>query len=294
MKKFSLFFAMIIASLGFFTSCDDTADPNATPVTVTVTNLTVDPTYATGDKIDYKIVVTQNDIDLKTFVATASMAGGTGTGIDMALTDPNGDIFDTDGTTIKKNQTLLTVYYSYVVPAAAAEGTGITLTFSATDKDGNTGNETAEFEVGVNSTPFAGTETPGSIGHKWGPDNGGWNFTDNAPVIQANWDTKADILNTSEASGSAFIAGWESKTGYTFAKAAAGYDYAAATLNDAAAATYGATVTGVAANDIYFAKKGDFYVLIKITEVSSTGNLSKAGEGYLKYVYKVGTFVASK
>jgi len=152
MKKINfllLIFVTLIATT--FSSCE-LPSTGVESVIVTVTELTPNPEYVAGTIIKYKVTVSQNAIDLSTFVASANLAGASGTGVDMAQTDPNGQIFEDDGTTIQNNNTSINVYYQYVIPASAAQDQVITITFSATDKDGNTGNAQATFTVGSSST----------------------------------------------------------------------------------------------------------------------------------------------
>lgn len=140
--SFLIAFLMLATSFAFVGCTDDEGD--ATAPTVVVTEQGDANEYLPGDVITYKVLVTSNNVDLATFTVNTNVAGADGTGIDLAATGEG--IFEEDGTSITKNNTSITVYYDYVIPAQP-EGTGIEITFAATDDDGSSASETATFDI---------------------------------------------------------------------------------------------------------------------------------------------------
>ena len=75
-------------------------------------------------------------------------------------------------------------------------------------------------------------------------------------------------------------------------------DYDGATVEDVqtAVASGSDKVSSPAQGDVYGAvlSDGTTYCIIKIDMISTTGNASKTGEGYVKFSYKKGTVTVSK
>ncbi len=141
MKKINFLFAFILlfATAGFISSCDgllggsDEEDPQLPNLSVTEVEAT--DGYAPGSIISLEVSISSpGALDLETFAvnANAAISGASG----VTGTDPV-DAFDEGSSTeFTKNQTLVDVYYDYEVPANLAEGSSVTITFSASNKDG--------------------------------------------------------------------------------------------------------------------------------------------------------------
>jgi hypothetical protein len=163
--------------------------------------------------------------------------------------------------------------------------------FIVEDKNGKVGDKV--FTV-KDDTKFPQTKQ-GLFYHIQGPDHGAYDLDGDATVGSAGAATVKSMVNT-DASQQAFTGKWTSETsgnGTLFQKVTYNFDTGhvreAMVLYNADNAT--SSVDSPAANDVYLAKKGDKYYVIKITSIDPTaigpsGNANTVNKGKMEFTYK--------
>jgi hypothetical protein len=160
-------------------------------------------------------------------------------------------------------------------------------TFTLTDKDLRTTTGTFTVTKQTANTPLSVSKS-GMFYHIAGSLQGAYNLVNDVLVGAAGAATDKHMINT-DAAGDPFTGKFESGNGTKFVKANA-YDFANAT-EEAAITAYaaGAELTTVtpAANDIYIAKNGTTYFVIKITSIDPADNTCACGNtGKISFDYK--------
>ena len=276
-KHFRLLMAaLIVGSVAMFSSCggdddDDDAVVIAAPTIEFVSGGDA-VTLAEGAEHTVKILAEQGGGagELANLTVIATVDGTAETKLDSTIT----------GTTF----TMTTVITK---GSAASES----WTFTVKNSDGKTASISVTLTL-EQATPFAYENIQdGIIWHLWGNGNGAYDLANNTAMMMGDDAANKDMINTTAGSGDPFVFGWESGAGNgtEFVKAA-GYDYANATVESAAAAyaagTASTEVADVAIGDVYVAKLrgGSEYCVIYIEDASDTD--PKSGEGYISFTYK--------
>jgi hypothetical protein len=278
MKKIKFLALMMLAGSLVFTSCtkdddDDDAAASALPsVTFQGGNNSLDFDGSAG--IDVNV----------DFTAEAKVST-------FKLTFLGDSLFDLTST--YSNETSGTYRFQRTVAQitadlAASQGT-VEYVFTLVDKDQNARNATYTVTTGSQGTAFATEILTGNFWHVEGPNQGAYDLDGDATVSSTGSATTKSMINTDPADASAtssFTGSWNSGNGTEFVKANS-FDYANATVEAATSAytgTTSGTVTNPAVNDVYIAKKGSIYYVIKITEL--TPDASKTNAGQIKFSYK--------
>jgi lipoprotein len=188
------------------------------------------------------------------------------------------------------------------IPAGVKAGK---LNLVVTDSDKNVAKTSVEFDFSGVTPPPADkgweAEKTGAFSHSNGTAMGGYDLKNNAAVSLTDASKKANryMMNTS-AEDKAFTPAWTSEkvtsispnpegNGTLFQKVE--LNFADVTVADAEAAFKEASasknVTGVAKDQVYLAKLGEEFYIIKITEVSTTENARKGTDkGHIAFTYK--------
>jgi hypothetical protein len=272
MKNFKLlFFAMLVVSLGIFSSCEKEEDPDG-PI-ISFTNDVDETTISSGgswtitgnitsvaglDEVKYYQVIGANETQLGSTVTSFS--------------DKNDFDFS-----VTVNNISATMYFKV----------------TATDKNDVTNSKSFLIKVGT----VLSDVNAGKIYHiQASTGNGAWDLVADVAKMSADAAADKDMIQAStNTSGSAWVAGWNVGSGNTtmFVKANS-YDYNNAYF-ETAKATYAAgspsnTIRNVAQNDIYIAKlRGqDNYAVIKITKMdpADTSGTGGSNPGVIEFNYK--------
>ncbi|MBI5540125.1 MAG: hypothetical protein HY951_08705 [Bacteroidia bacterium] len=279
MRKLTFFALALVAGASLFTSCKkDEATSPAPTISFTNNETSKELNFTSVATIDVTFNVTvAAEGEISTFTAKKKVSG-TSVNITPAPADFAG----------KTSYT-----YNYTGTFLATDTYPVELIFTVTDKEDQT---TEKIYTITKYTASAGTtlayeNTSGVVWNLIGANQGAWDLAANAGVSSGGTETSKDMKNTSTVA-LGWVNAWTTGTGNTtlYVKAAAGFDYTAATVESATAAyaagTGAATVTSPAQNDIYIAKLrgGSNYAVIKITSVVETpsDNLDKIAFSYKK------------
>ncbi len=159
--------------------------------------------------------------------------------------------------------------------------------FTLTDKDARTTEATFNVTLKVVATPLSVSKS-GSFYHIGGTLQGAYDLK-NDVLVSASGSAADKFLVNTDVVGDPFTGTWISENGTSFVKANS-YNFANAT-EEAAIADYaaGSVLTTVvpAVNDIYIAKNGSDYYVIKITALDPTDNTCGCGnKGKISFDYK--------
>jgi hypothetical protein len=161
-------------------------------------------------------------------------------------------------------------------------------TFTLTDKDDRV--TTATFEITLKAAPTTPLTVAksGSFYHIGGSLEGAYDLVNDVRVAASGAATSKFIKNTNQV-GDPFTGAWKSDNGTKFVKVT-GFDYANAT-EEAAMTAYAAgtelTTVIPAVNDMFIAKHGTTYFVIKITALDPLDNTCQCGnKGKISFDYK--------
>lgn len=284
MKKVKFLALMFLAGAAMFTSCKKDTTTTADPTISFQTNSLVftgansissDVTFAAEGKI-----------------GSVSLTGPSLTSSGTTTTDITSKM-GTTHTDNGKNQT--SVIYLFRVSTGALDSaflnhTSLTYTFTVTDQNSTATTGTFTVTLQSTGTPFAQTKA-GYFYHIAGSLQGAYDLDGDAVVSSGGTASTKSMKNT-DLAGATFTGTWSSDVanGTQYVKDNT-YDYANATVESATSAyTAGSastTVTNPAANDVYIAKKGTSYYVIKITAVTPSDNTCSCGNtGKITFGYK--------
>ena len=282
MKKIKFLALMMVAGALVFTSCkkDDETVPTPT-ISFSGGSSVVVPLTSDTNVVFNATIKADGKIDA--FTVTRTEVTGT--------TETSGTPEDVSAA---KGETAYTYNFDETFKATDfANCDKILYVFKVTDKEGQSVSKTytVTLEETNQETPFAIVVSTGNFWHIQGPNEGAYDLDGDATVPSTGDITTKSMINTDPASGatepSSFTGSWESGNNTEFVKDN-NFDYANATVEGATAA-YAAgsasiTVTNPAVDDVYIAKKGTIYYVIKITAV--TPDATKTNAGQIKFSYK--------
>ena len=284
MKKIKFLALMMVAGALVFTSCkkDDEAIPAPTVSFSGASSYEVALTDSTRIVFNADVAA-EGKVDA--FTVTRTTVVGT--------TETSGSPEDVSAA---KGETAYTYNFDEVFyPADFAGIDKILYVFKVTDKEGQSVSKTLTItlESANQETPFTTEVLTGNFWHTEGPNHGAYNLDTDETVTtyQGGVPSTQSMRNTDPASDasdpSSFTGSWDSGNGTEFVKDTS-YDYATATIEGAttayAAGNASGTVTNPAVDDVYIAKKGSIYYVIKITAV--TPEAAKNNNGQIKFSYK--------
>jgi len=288
MKKIKFLALMMVAGALVFTSCkkDDETIPAPT-ISLSGGSSVVVPLTGDTNVVFNATISAEGKINSFTVLERKIEADGTEhTGSPNEVSDAKGE-------------TAFTYNFDKTFNAASfVEGSisyaKIEYKFTVTDKEGVSITKTYTVTLKTNQgTPFTNEVTTGNFWHTEGPNHGAYDLDADETVTtyQGGIPSTQSMRNTDPASDasdpSSFTGSWDSGNGTEFVKDT-NFDYATATV-EAATAAYAAgnasgTVTNPAVDDVYIAKKGNEYYVIKITSLNSDATKSNAGQ--IKFSYK--------
>ncbi len=286
MKKIKFLALMMIAGALVFTSCkkDDETIPAPT-ISLSGGSSVVVPLTGDTNVVFNATISAEGKINSFTVLERKIEADGTvHTGSPDEVSDAKGETaftynFDkTFNATSFVEGSILYAKIEYKFTVTDKEGVSITKTYTVTLKTNQ-------------GTPFTHEITTGNFWHIQGQNAGAYDLDGDATVTSSGSDDIKSMVNTDPASPnsdpSSFTGSWESKNSTEFVKDN-NFDYANATVEAATAAyttgTPAGTVTNPVVDDIYIAKKGNEYYVIKITSLNSDATKSNAGQ--IKFSYK--------
>ena len=287
MKKIKFLALMMVAGALVFTSCkkDDETIPAPT-ISLSGGSSVVVPLTNDTNVVFNATIGAEGKIDAFTVVEKKVESDGT----EHSNTP--------EDVSAAKGETAYTYNFDKTFNAASfTDGTytytKILYVFSITDKEGQSISKTytVTLESANQETPFTTEVLTGNFWHIEGPNAGAYDLDGDATVTSSGDASTKSMINTDPASvasdPSSFTGSWESGNNTEFVKDNS-FDYATATIEGATAA-YAAgnasgTVTNPAVNDVYIAKKGNIYYVIKITAV--TPEAAKNNNGQIKFSYK--------
>jgi len=284
MKKIKFLALMMMAGALVFTSCKKDEEVAAPTISFSGAS-SYEVALADSTRIVFNADV-KADGKVDAFTVTRTTVTGT--------TETSGT---PENVSAAKGETAYT--YNFDESFKASDFTGgidkILYVFKVTDKEGQNVSKTLTITLESNSgTPFATEKTTGSFWHIHGQKPGAYDLDGDAEVSSTGDPSTKSMINTDSASPdsdpSSFTGSWESGNNTEFVKDN-NYDYDNATVEGATAAyaagTASGTVTNPAVGDIYIAKKGNIYYVIKITSLNpEEDDNAKNNNGQIKFSYK--------
>jgi hypothetical protein len=290
MKKIKFLALMMMAGALVFTSCKK--DDETIPA----------PTISLSGSDNQELDFTNQD-SLQVVMSVSVKADGkveTFSIKEKKVVDANNSTstaYDASTTDDFKGETSKTYYFDKWFHQSDFVGLqSINYEFNLTDKEGQSASKVLVIKEKQNSqeTPFATEKTTGSFWHIHGQKPGAYDLDGDAEVSSTGDPSTKSMINTDPATDasvpSGFTGSWESGNNTEFVKDN-NYDYDNATVEGATAAyaagTASGTVTNPAVGDIYIAKKGNIYYVIKITSLNpEEDDNAKNNNGQIKFSYK--------
>ncbi len=283
MKNFKLFGLVLLAVTLIFSSCSKDEDETIAAPGITFSNGNTELTFDGVNSVDVNVdVKAEGKVSTFTLMKIVKDANGS---TETPLTADYDFDGETSGT-FRFQRSNTEIGTDIILSTDSPKK--VEYKFTVTDKEGVV--KTAIYTVtmaAAATTPLA-TEETGMFYHVKGLLKGAYDLDADAGVPESGDASTKSMINTDDT-GEAFTAKWISGNGTEYVLAN-GFDYTNATVESATGAfTAGTTLTTVtpAVNNIYIAKKGTTYYVVKITEIDASFSTDTGTHtGRITFTYK--------